>query len=247
MNKPDLQKLLHQTEQNRSAFRGGGYAVALTAVVLAILIVVNLFVSALPSTYTQYDISASKLYSITSNTKVVVNALQQDVTIYWIVQSGEEDDVIEKLLDKYDSLSDRISVVKKNPDVYPTFAQQYTDETVMNNSLIVESGERSRYIPYDDIYVVEEDVYSYSYNVSFDGEGAITSAIDYVVSEEFPQLYLLEGHGESELPTTFAEQVEKENVETTAFSLLTWRRRTWRPPPFPSSPPTACRRRRTAS
>ena len=221
MNKPDLQKLLRQTEQNRSAFRGGGYAIALTAVVLAILIVVNLFVSALPSTYTQYDISASKLYSITSNTKVVVNALQQDVTIYWIVQSGEEDDVIEKLLDKYDSLSDRISVVKKNPDVYPTFAQQYTDETVMNNSLIVESGERSRYIPYDDIYVVEEDVYSYSYNVSFDGEGAITSAIDYVVSEEFPQLYLLEGHGESELPTTFAEQVEKENVETTSFSLLT--------------------------
>ena len=64
---------------------------------------------------TKYDISASKLYSITSNTKVVVNALEEDVTIYWIVQSGKEDDVIENLLSKYDSLSDHIQVVKKKP------------------------------------------------------------------------------------------------------------------------------------
>ncbi|MFQ9915323.1 MAG: hypothetical protein ACLRWQ_01920 [Flavonifractor plautii] len=57
---------------------------------------------------------------------MVVNALEQDVTIYWIVQSGEEDAVIENLLGKYESLSDHITVVKKNPDVYPTFAEQYT-------------------------------------------------------------------------------------------------------------------------
>ena len=39
---------------------------------------------------------------------------------------------------------------------------------------------------------------TYSYDNSFDGEGAITSAIDYVVNEEQPQLYELEGHGEAE-------------------------------------------------
>ena len=38
------------------------------------------------------------------------------------------------------------------PTCTPTFAQQYTDETVTNNSLVVESGERNRYIGYDDIY-----------------------------------------------------------------------------------------------
>lgn len=85
---------------------------------------VNILVSALPTNLTKYDTSSTKLYSITSNTKVVVNALKQDVTIYWIVQSGEEDDVIENLLNKYDSLSDHVKVVKKNPDIYPTFAQQ---------------------------------------------------------------------------------------------------------------------------
>ena len=207
--------------RDRVAFLGGSYSLAITAVVLAILIAVNVLVSALPTTLTKYDISSSKLYSITSNTKVVVNALTEDVTIYWIVQSGQEDSVIENLLGKYESLSDHITVVKKNPDVYPTFAEQYTDETVQNNSLVVECGERSRYIGYDDIYLQEADMYSYTYNTSFDGEGAITSAIDYVVTEDLPQLYVLEGHGEAELPATFSEQIEKENIETQSLSLLT--------------------------
>ena len=202
------------------AFRGGTYSLAISAVVLAILIVVNMFVSALPTTLTNFDISSTKLYSITSNTKVVVNALEKDVTIYWVVQSDAEDSIIENLLDKYESLSDHIEVVKKNPDVYPTFTENYTSETVPNNSLIVECGDRSRYISYEDIYVSEVDMTTYSYTTSFDGEGAITSAIDYVINEEQPQVYMLEGHGEAELPETFSSQIEKENIDLTTFSLL---------------------------
>ena len=105
--------------------------------------------------------------------------------------------------------------------MFPNFAEQYTDETVDNNSLVVECGDRSRFIAYDDIYVSESNMYSYSYTTSFDGEGAITSAIDYVVNEEQPQLYVLEGHGEAELPSTFSDQIEKENMELNSFSLLT--------------------------
>lgn len=207
MKRPDLKAFFQESlsafkgsGSGRNAFRGGGYAMVITAIVLAIVLLVNVTVSALPTNLTQFDMSASKLYSITSNTKAVVNNLEDDVTIYWIVQADEEDATIEALLDRYDSLSDHISVEKKNPDVYPTFAEQYTDE---------------------DIYVTDADLYSYSYTTSFDGEGAITSAIDYVVTDALPQLYVLEGHGEQELPQTFADQITKENIETTQFSLLT--------------------------
>ena len=209
-----------RTEKNRIAFRGGSYSLIMTAIVLAILTVANVFVSALPTTLTKYDMSSSKLYSITSNTKAVVNALKEDVTIYWIVQAGEEDQVFENLLGKYDSLSDRIEIVKKNPDIYPTFAKQYTDETVKNNSLVVECGDRSRFISYDDIYLQKTNMYSFSSSRSFDGEGAITSAIDYVTSEELPKLYALEGHGEAELPETFSDKIERENIEVESISLL---------------------------
>lgn len=209
-----------RTKVNKIAFQGGAYSLITIAIVLAILIVVNIMVSALPATLTKYDISSTKLYSITSNTKVVINALEKDVNIYWIVQSDKEDDVIENLLAKYESLSDHIEVIKKNPDVYPTFTKQYTSEEVPNNSLIVECGEKNRYISYDDIYISEANMTTYSYDTSFDGEGAITSAIDYVINEEQPQLYMLEGHGEAELPETFSNQIQKENIETNTFSLL---------------------------
>lgn len=205
----------------RLAFRGGTYSVLVTVIVLAILIVVNLCASALPSTLTRYDISAAKLYSITGNTRVVVNSLEKDVTLYWIVQADAEDEVVESLLNNYAALSEHIHVVKKNPDIYPTFAQQYTDSTVMNNSLVVECGDRARYIGYEDIYVQSGDMYSYSYTTSFDGEGALTSAIDYAVSEELPQVYYLEGHGEAALPETFCDAVEKANMECVPLSLLT--------------------------
>ena len=223
MEKFTLLKKKEQTEkaqQNRIASQGGSYSLAMTAIVLAILIVVNILASALPTTLTKFDISSTKLYSITSNTKVVVNALQKDVTIYWIVQAGEEDSIIENLLGKYESLSDHIEVVKKNPDIYPTFAEQYTSETVANNSLVVECGDKNRYIAYDDIYLTEANMTTYSYDSSFDGEGAITSAIDYVVNEDQPQLYILEGHGEAELSETLTNQITKENIETATFSLL---------------------------
>ncbi len=207
--------------RNRIALQGGSYSLIITVIILAILVAVNILVYVLPKSLTQLDISSTKLYSITSNTKVVVNALEKDVTIYWIVQSDKEDDVIENLLDKYESLSEHIKVVKKNPDIYPTFAEQYTKESVQNNSLVVECGDRSRFISYDDIYLYDANMSSYSYDVSFDGEGAITSAIDYVVNEDQPEIYVLEGHGEAELSESFREQLEKENIELNTFSLLT--------------------------
>ena len=213
-------KARENVRKNQIALKGGSYSLMLTGIVLAILIAVNVFASVLPSAWTQLDISSMKLYSITSNTKVVVNALEKDVIIYWVVQADQEDSIIENLLAKYESLSDHIEVVKKNPDVYPTFTQQYTSETVPNNSLIVECGDSNRYISYEDIYLTETDMTTYSYTQSFDGEGAITSAIDYVVSEDHPQLYITEGHGESDLSAVFEEQIEKENIETTTFTLL---------------------------
>lgn len=207
--------------KKQRAFVGGSYSLVVTVLVLVILIVVNVLAGALPATYTKFDISSSKLYSVTSNTKAVVNNLNKDVTIYWIVQADQEDEILENLLAKYDSLSEHLSVVKKNPDIYPAFAAQYTDEDVRNNSLAVVCGDRNRFISYSDIYLQEADMYSYSYNTSFDGEGAITSAIDYVTNEDLPKVYYLTGHGERDLPSSFTEQLEKENIDTEELSLLT--------------------------
>ena len=206
-------------KNHKLAFRGGAYSLALTAMLLAVLILVNVLAAVLPPSVTRFDISAAKLYSVTSNTKNVVTNLAQDVTIYWIAQPDKEDEILRNLLDRYESLSDHIRVVKRNPDVYPAFAENYTDQPVQNNSLVVESGERSRYIANSDIYLTQPGMNGYS--ASFDGEGAITSAIDYCVNAQQPVLYQLEGHGEMALPEMFLDQLTKANMELETLSLLT--------------------------
>ncbi len=211
---------LKKNDDFKIAFQNGSYSITVTVIVLAILILLNVLFNKLPSTITKYDISSSKLYSITSSTKVAVNNLDKDVTIYWIVQADKEDSVIENLLNKYESLSSHISVVKKNPDTYPTFTSTYTSDDVANNSLIVECNDKYRYISYSDIYLTDVDYSTYSYTYSFDGEGALTSAIAYVSSDDVTKVYVLNGHGESELPSEFTKQIEKQNIETESLTLL---------------------------
>ena len=64
MEKPDThlpeKKKSTQREAGRVAFRGGSYSLLISLVVLAILVVVNVFVSALPTNLTKYDISSSR-------------------------------------------------------------------------------------------------------------------------------------------------------------------------------------------
>ena len=97
------QGLLARNRQSLSTrtARVGGYSFVLSLVVLAILVAVNVLAEKLPSSWTQFDISAAQLYSLTADTKAVVTNLDQDVTIYWISQAGQEDTVIENLLDRY--------------------------------------------------------------------------------------------------------------------------------------------------
>lgn len=205
------------------SFHAGGYSVAAAVIVLAIAVAVNALVGNLPSTYTKLDTTANGLYTVSEQTEKVLSGLDEDIDIYWIVRSGYEDSNIATLLDRYSSLSDKISVTKKDPDVYPTFAKQYYDGQLYNNSLVVCRGDRYRYIDYNSIYEYDySDYYSGgSVSQNFAGEGELTSAISYVVNDAMPTLYILTGHGEAELSSTFKTAIEKQNIQTESLSLLT--------------------------
>ena len=62
--------------------------------------------------------------------------------------------------------------------------------------------------------------YTGSYDVSFDAENALTTAIDYVVSDDLPVVYVLTGHGEPEMEDWLSEAIEGENVELEELNLL---------------------------
>lgn len=207
---------------SKKHLKNGSYAMGISAVFIAAVVLINLIVGELPSKYSQIDISDSGLYSIGEETEKMLHNLETDVTIYQIAQDGGEDENIKSLLKRYEDESKHITIEQKDPVVNPGFVSEYTEENLSNNSLIVESGERSKVINYNDMYESSIDYNTYSYQTTgFDGEGQITSAIGYVTAEELPVLYTLEGHGEINLDSTLTDSIEKANMEIQTLNLLT--------------------------
>ena len=207
---------------NKKYIKNGSYSMVISAVFIAVIVVINMIVGAVPSKYSEIDVSDQKMFSIGDQTEKFLKKLDKDVTIYQVAASGSEDETIKKLLQKYEDASDHITVKQKDPVVNPKFTSEYTDEQLTANSLIVECGERSKIVNYNDIYETSVDYNTYSYNTTgFDGEGQITGAISYVTSEDLPILYTLDGHGEKELDSVIREDIEKANMEIKTLNLLT--------------------------
>lgn len=208
--------------RNKKAFKKGSYSAALSVIVVAVIVVLNLVVGQIPSKYTQFDISTGKLYTIGDETKETLKNLTDDITIYYIVQSGNEDSNIEKLLDQYEEGSSKIKVETVDPVANPAFIKQYTEDSLSENSLIVVGGSRSKVVSYNNLYETELDYTTYQSTVTgFDGEGQITSAIAYVISEDVPVLYYVEGHSEVSIPDSLNDRIEKANLELKSLNLLT--------------------------
>lgn len=219
-HKPDPKKLVGTISKKH--IKNGSYSMAMAAIFIVIIVVINMIVGAIPSKYSQLDVSSSKLYTIGDETKKVLKALDKDVTIYQIAQSGSEDDTISNLLKRYEDESKHIKVEVKDPVVNPKFASEYTTDDLAANSLIVVCGDRNKVISYNDMYSTSVDYNTWQQTTTgFDGEGQITSAIGYVTSEDLPIMYTLSGHGEKDLDSSFKEDIQKANIDIKELNLLT--------------------------
>ena len=111
------------------------YMLGFIFIFIAVVVVLNMIVNAIPSKYSEIDISSQKLYSIGDDTKAMLKDLDKDVTIYQIAQSGSEDENITNLLKKYEDESKHIKVEQKDPVVNPKFVTEYTSDDLSANSL----------------------------------------------------------------------------------------------------------------
>lgn len=202
-------------------FRIGGYSIAACSIVIIAAVLLNLLVSALPSDKTKIDVTSGKVFELSAQTKEIISTIDEDLYLYWISQPSEESRPIGLLLERYAALNSHIHVEKKDPDVYPTFAKQYTEEDIVNNTVIAVQGNRSKVIGYYDIFKYDYSYYWYTNEpeISFAGENAVTSAISYVLNDTIPVIYALGGHGET-YPSAFEASIKAANLDIRDLSLL---------------------------
>lgn len=205
----------------------GAFSAGMIVVMCAICVVVNLVLTALPAKYTSIDCSATKLYSLTGDTKDRVSKLDEDITIYVLNSKKSKDAKIDETINRYKDLSSHIKVKYVDPATSSKFYQDYTDTTPTTNSLIIESKNRSKVIDYNDIYEYDSSSYYYGYQsqssiTGYDAEGQITSAIEYVTmdADELPVIYQITGHNETEIGSNFQSVVSKANANLKSLELF---------------------------
>lgn len=202
------------------SLRFGAYSTGSILIAFAVVVVLNVIVGELPTTWTSIDVTSDKIYSLTDQTKEFLAGMDEDVTIYVIVAESSQDETLGQTLARYEELSDHITVEYVDPNVNPRFYKQYTDSISMN-SLIVVGEKRNKVILYSSIYESEYDYTTYtSTTTGYDGEGQITSALDYVLSDDMPKVYLTEGHGEYTLSSSFTDALKKQNVDYETINLM---------------------------
>ena len=218
-----MKKFKLTSSANGKVFRSGVYSTAILAAAIVLAVLLNLLVGALPKKYTEFDLSEAKMYTLGDSSKKLVQSLDQDVTVYYLCETGSEDAILTKLLDHYADESSHFRWEQKDPAIYPTFAAQYGASDVSTGSLIVVSGENNVVLDAADLYEYDySDYYTTgSANVTFGGEKQITSAIYKLTAAEETHAYYTTNHGEQALTSSLTEALEAQNITAQPLDLLT--------------------------
>ena len=205
-----------------SGTKHGSYSVGMTVLVVAVIIVLNLVVGQIPEAYRNIDVSSTKIYDISDTSKDLLKGLDDKIDMKVLAVKDETDDRITTFISKYAALSDKIKVEWIDTVLHPSALTEYNTS---QNTIYVscEATGKSTTISFDKILVSDSSSYYYSGSssyTSFDGEGQLSSAVNYVTSDVQKKIYTVTGHGEDSLSTTITDLMTKNNYTTEELNLL---------------------------
>ena len=213
-----MNKIIASLKDKR--FRYGSFSTAMVLFVIALFLLVNLVAGQLN---VSKDLTQNKMYSLSRYTKEFLGTLEKDVTIYALFKTGQENLMFKQLLEEYAASSSHISVVYRDPVLYPAFVESYAkpDESIADNSVIVVSGNKHKII-----HAADMVTYDYDYNTwqqyvsSIDIEPQVSNAINYVTLGETSVIYSVTGNNEIPVTANLVKQLELSNYEMREADLL---------------------------
>lgn len=203
-------------------------ATAITVIVIALIVVLNMIVSALSGRYgMSLDLTENKIFEISSDTVQYLSGLDKDVDVYILsteqdfTASGDYFIQANEVIKKYMQISPRINIQYVDLARNPTFPSKFPDLSLNASSIVVASGTKSTDLTPYDLYNIETNQY-YGNTVitSSKAEQAMTSAILRVTSAKLTKVSMLSGHNESPL-NGFESLLKLNNYEIIEQNLVT--------------------------
>ena len=185
-------------------WRYGGYALVVTAIVIAFAVLVNLGMDELETKYGwRKDLSFNNLTTQSETTRSALNSLPYPVRIYALYTPGAEDLALVELLNRYRANSSLITYemleLNKNPGLLARF-QGNAEASLTANSLVVSCETTGRYkiLSPESFSTWGYNIESGEFGVELIYEKRITEALLYVTREEIPEIMLLTGYSDLE-------------------------------------------------
>ena len=140
-------------------WQGGLFAAVSILAAIAIVIVVNLAISLIPTSATRKDLSSEKLYTVSDTSRDLLNGLDANVEIAVLAPTDGVDQRISTYLELYCSLSDKLTLKNVDTTLYPSALSEYGVDS--SNVVVVRNTDtdKQQTIAFSDILV--PDMYSY--------------------------------------------------------------------------------------
>ncbi len=203
-------------------FRGGAYSLLLSVLAIVIVVVINLIFSKMDKTV---DLTSDGKFKLDAQTTDLLDSLSDNITVYYLVQSGDEVEYLERIFKEFGKSCSALDLEYKDPVLYPKFGQQFgIDDDLAEQSFIVvdNTNGRAKYVDYNDVVETEVDYSTYSSSITgIKLEGALDSALEYVTHEDTPIAYNVTGHGEAELGKNATDMLSNNNVTVNEIKLVT--------------------------
>jgi ABC-2 type transport system permease protein len=188
----------------KGMYSAGIYSGSLIIICVAAVIAINVSSAEFPETVKNIDVSGTGMYSLSKDSKDILNNMTDDVAIYYLAKEndteGEKDVDVERILKLYAGTGKHVSFSYVDTTISPDFAKQYTDNELSYNSVIVVDNTtgRSRAVDYYDMTIMGYDSNYQPFISGYDIEGQVTGAIQYVMlsSDQLLNAYCVIGHDE---------------------------------------------------
>jgi len=208
-----------RNETNSRKAKNVNYTILATAIVIAIVLVVNIFVRVIDTKFTEISVSPTDIYTLSDTTIDMLKAVDKEVTIYTIAETGSEDITVETVVGRYISHNpDKIKRKMIDPSVNSSFIADNIGKAVVQGSLLVKCGEKSVFIDVTDMRYTVNNA-SGDTREMVDIEGLLTAAIAKVTSDYTPTAYILMSKDRYYMSTSVIESIEKQNINVVEIEL----------------------------
>ena len=186
-------------------FKFGAISVALSIVVIAAVVVVNVLFSAFAYKNNWYvDLTESKLYELSDAGRELIDTVESDITIHFCAPFDKLEsnymtnmvlNLVKEISAEYDNISYDYIDINKNPSKLDKYKS--TEDTVFTTSTVIVENSNGAFRALNMVNMFYYNDESYSDPWAFNGELRLITAMLQCVQLETPIAYFTNTHGET--------------------------------------------------